>query len=208
VDAEGNGVEAMAQDLRGPLGDLLRAIPRDAGRMEDVADAGLLALLDELMDLAEREHGDARPHCTPISAHGLLGLVAAGLGGLGLRCGRRLILQPDADPAFNLDGPRLVRAMALVALLALGRQPAEAGRQAGTPLGSAELSVDAGAGQARLDLVIRPNAQALRRAEVEETEQRLRIALARRLVTLQGGRLDVWTLPDGGLRARLLLRSA
>jgi CheY-like chemotaxis protein len=208
VDADGNGVEAMAQDLRGPLGDLLRAIPRDAGHAEDGPDAGLLALLDELMDVAEMDQGESRPRCTPISAHGLLGLVAAGLSGLGLRCGRRLILQPDADPAFNLDGPRLVRAMALVAMLALGRQPPEAGRQAGQPRGSAELSVDAGAGQARLDLVIRPNAQTLRRAETDETEQRLRIALARRLVTLQGGRLDVWTLPDSGLRARLLLRSA
>ncbi|MGK7868222.1 response regulator [Falsiroseomonas sp. E2-1-a20] len=211
VDAAGNGVEAVAQDLRGPLGDLLRAIPRTNGGGVPTQAAGLLALLDELMDLAELEDGTAQPQRTPISAHGLLGLVSSGLGGLGLRCGRRLILQPDADPAFNLDGPRLVRAMALLAALTLGQQPVPAkasGSQPALPAGAAELSVDAGAGQARLDLVIRPSAQTLRRPEVAETEQRLRIAIARRLVALQGGRLDVWTLPDRGLRARLLLRSA
>jgi CheY-like chemotaxis protein len=216
VDAAGNGVEAMAQDLRGPLGDLLRAIPRPARGAVPAPAAGLMALLDELMDLADLEDGTAQPQRAPISAHGLLGLVAAGLGGLGLRCGQRLILQPDADPAFNLDGPRLVRAMALLAVLALGQPPVPAqaagrpaaGSHPAPPTGAAELSVDAGAGQARLDLVIRPSAPTLRRPEVEATEQRLKIAIARRLVALQGGRLDVWPLPDRGLRARLLLRSA
>ncbi|MGG5885740.1 response regulator [Falsiroseomonas sp. HC035] len=211
VDAEGNGVEAVAQDLRGPLGDLMRAVPRKDACGVPAPAVGLLALLDELMDLAELEDGLAQPQHTPISAHGLLGLVSSGLGGLGLRCGRRLILQPDADPAFNLDGPRLVRAMVLLAALTLGQQPVPAqasGAQPALPAGAAELSVDAGVGQARLDLVIRPSAPTLRRPEVAETEQRLRIAIARRLVALQGGRMDVWTLPDRGLRARLLLRSA
>jgi CheY-like chemotaxis protein len=209
VDAGGNGVSAMAQDLRGPLGDLLLAVPH--GECDTTQPSGLLDLLDELMDVADLEDGTARPQCLPISAHGLLGLVAEGLVGLGLRCGRRLILQPDADPAFSLDAPRLVRAMALLAGLALGPRPPQA-RVAGRPVppatGLAELSVDAGAGQARLDLVIRPAAPALRQKELDETAQRLRIALARRLIAVQGGLLDVWTLPDRGLRARLLLRSA
>jgi hypothetical protein len=33
------------------------------------------------------------------------------------------------------------------------------------------------------------------------------LALARRLVGLLGGRLDAWSLPEGGLRARLLIRA-
>ncbi|OYW10525.1 MAG: hypothetical protein B7Z53_00815 [Rhodospirillales bacterium 12-71-4] len=133
----------------------------------------------------------------PISAHGLLAAVATPLGQIGLRCGRRIILQPDADPAFMLDANRLVRAMHLLAGLAMGSQPAAA---------LADLAIDAGGGQARLDLVIRPAEPGLPQIDETETSQRLPIAIARRLAALQGGRLDAWPLPEGGLRARLLLR--
>ncbi|MDP3414343.1 response regulator [Falsiroseomonas sp.] len=204
LDAAGNGLETIAQDLRGPLGDLLRAAPRvDASAGEP---RRLLALLDDLMDIAALEAGTAVPQPAPISAHGLLGAVAVRLSALGLRCGRRIILQPDADPAFQLDTTRLVRAMALLAWVAVGARPAA---------GAAELSIDAGAGQARLDLVIRPadpgqpaTASATPPAPQSPAECRLPIAIARRLVALQGGRLDVWTLPEGCLRARLLIRSS
>lgn len=225
LDAAGNGIETIAHDLRGPLGDLLRAAPRvDAIAAEP---RRLLALLDDLMDIAALEAGTARPEPAPISAHGLLGAVAVRLSTLGLRCGRRIILQPDADPAFRLDTTRLVRAMALLGWVAVGARPAAGTAEpriaAGTAelpvaAGAAELSIDAGAGQARLDLVIRP-AEAGQPAGASEVgtgttpvarspaESRLPIAIARRLVALQGGRLDVWTLPEGGLRARLLIRS-
>jgi hypothetical protein len=69
--------------------------------------------------------------------------------------------------------------------------------------GLAELSLDAGHGQARLDLVIRPDAPMGEQAP----ERRMPLALARRLVGLLGGRLDAWSLPEGGLRARLLIRA-
>lgn len=202
LDAAGNGIETIAHDMRGPLGDLLRAAPQ----MDAVAGEPrrLLALLDDLMDIAALEAGTALPQRAPISAHGLLGAVAARLSALGLRCERRITLQPDADPAFHLDTTRLVRAMTLLAWLAVGSRPAA---------GIAELSIDAGAGQARLDLVIRPADPALPATDAgllpapeSQAERRLPIAIARRLVALQGGRLDAWTLPDGGLRARMLIR--
>lgn len=195
LDAAGNGIEAIAQDLRGPLGDLLRAAPRlEAATGEP---RRLLGLLEDLMDIAALEGQAARPQLAPISAHGLLGAVAARLSALGLRCGRRIILQPDADPAFLIDTPRMVRAMALLAGLALP------GRLA---TGMADLSIDAGAGLARMDLMIRPDAPD---ADPDSAgEARMPIAIARRLVTLQGGRLDAWMLPEGSLRARLLIRSS
>lgn len=204
LDAAGNGLETIVRDLRGPLGDLLRAAPR----IEAVAGEPrrLLALLDDLMDIAALEAGTATPQPAPISAHGLLGAVAVRLSALGLRCGRRIILQPDADPAFQLDTTRLVRAMALLAWVTVGARPSA---------GAADLSIDAGAGQARLDLVIRPAdpgqpATDAGRMPIPQSpaECRLPVAIARRLVALQGGRLDVWTLPEGGLRARLLIRSS
>ena len=36
----------------------------------------------------------------------------------------------------------------------------------------------------------------------------LTCTIARRLAALSGGRLDAWLLPDGGLRARLILGGA
>jgi CheY-like chemotaxis protein len=200
LDAAGNGIEAIARDLRGPLGDLLR----DAPRAKEAAGEprGLLALLDDLMDVTALEAGSRRPDRAPISAHGLLDAVALRLSAMGLRCGRRIILQPDADPAFLLDSPRLVRAMALLAGLAIGPRAIPA---------VAELSIDAGAGQARLDLLIRAAGTDLPAwpdaAAQSAAEHRLPIAIARRLATLQGGRLDAWPLPEGGLRARLLIRA-
>ncbi|MBU8545890.1 MULTISPECIES: response regulator [Roseomonadaceae] len=195
LDAAGNGIEAIARDLRGPLGDLLR----DAPRAKEAAGAprGLLALLDDLMDIAALEAGSRRQHPAPISAHGLLDAVALRLSAMGLRCGRRIILQPDADPAFLLDSPRLVRAMALLAGLAIGPK---------STMAMADLSIDAGAGQARLDLLIRPAETDLPAWPKTPAESRLPIAIARHLVTLQGGRLDAWPLPEGGLRARMLIR--
>ncbi|MGX9965354.1 response regulator [Roseomonas sp. F4] len=193
LDAAGHGIEAIARDLHGPLGDLLRAVPKaEAG---SGAPSRLLDLLDELMDIAALEVGALQPQRAPISVHGLLDAVALRLSALGLRCGRRIILQPDADPAFLLDSTRLVRAMALLAGLALGPKP-------GT--GLAELSIDAGAGQARLDLMIRPQSPP---PEAEDASLRhMTMAIARHLVALQGGRLDTWPLPEGALRARLLIR--
>ncbi|NKE45777.1 response regulator [Roseomonas frigidaquae] len=222
LDAAGNGIEAIARDLRGPLGDLLRAAPQMAEAAGEPR--RLLALLDDLMDIAALEAGLAAPQRAPISAHGLVGAVAVRLSALGLRCGRRIILQPDADPAFDLDTARLVRAMALLAWLAVGSRASAEAAEA-SPTGTAELSIDAGAGQARLDLVIRPAVPGLRSsgpnapspgtadsglppAQPSQAEHRLPIAIARRLVALQGGRLDAWMLPEGGLRARMLIRSS
>jgi len=197
IDADGNGFEAVAADLHGPLGDLLRAAPEAHPNMP----ARLLGLLDDLLDAAAAEASRAPSGRAPISAQGMLGAVAERLTDMGLRCGRRLTLQPEADTAFRLDTPRLLRAVALLAGLAIGGPRPRPG--------TAELSIDAGIGQARLDLVIRPAELGGPPPEpLPEAERRLPLAIAHRLVALQGGRLDAWMLPEGGLRARLLLRGA
>lgn len=186
LDGLEQGFSPTLRDMRTPLAALL-------GSATDPATRRLIALMDDLADVEALEEGTATMERMPVSAHALMGAVAGRLASLGARCARRIILQPDADPAFDFDTARLVRAVGLLAGAALD----------GTP-GLAELSLDAGAGQARLDLVIRPD----RPVATAVPERRLPIAVARRLVGLLGGRLDAWTLPDGGLRARLLIRGA
>jgi CheY-like chemotaxis protein len=190
-------LEAAARDLRGPLVALL-----EAGPVEPAARAEarrLILLIDELLDAMALEAGRLRPALMPVSAHGLLGAVCARLAALDIPCGRRIILQPDADPAWLLDTPRLVRAISLLAERAL----AGCGGVA-----RGELSVDAGAGGARLELTIRPEMP--REAEAEEPmpEALLPLSVARRMLAFQGGRLDTWALPGGGLRLRLVIRGS
>jgi CheY-like chemotaxis protein len=180
VDAAGHGLQAILRDLHGPLGDLLRASPR-----VPPGSPGLLPLLDELLDVAALEAGAARPSLAPVPAAALAEVVSARLAAAGLRCSRRITLQPDADPAPRLDAARLARALALLA-------PAGAG--------SADLSVEAGAGLARLEIVVKPDLPA-------PAASRLGLAIARRLACLLGGVLDVWPQP-GGMRARLVVRGA
>jgi FixJ family two-component response regulator len=183
----GTALERTARNLRAPLADLLGA---DARR--------LLSLIDALLDVAALEEGRARPDRAPVSARGLLGAIAAGLGALGIPCGRRITAQPDADPAFALDTPRLVRAVVLLAERTLHGRPGEA---------RAELSVDAGAGPARIDLALRP---AWPGPDTDEPapEALLPLSVARRTIEAQGGHLDAWTPPGGGLRIRILLHRA
>jgi CheY-like chemotaxis protein len=187
--------EAAVRQMRAPLDALLA--DTEAAVAADAPPRRVISLLDDLADAEALEHGTAAPDRAPISAHALVGAVAGRLAALGARCARRIILQPDADPAFELDTARLVRAVALLGHRALEGRP-----------GLAELSLDAGAGQARLDLVIRPDARVAPARGEPRPEQALPIAVARRLVAMLGGRLDAWTLPEGGLRARLLIRGA
>lgn len=171
-----------------------RATPRPPvdSRMDDRLADGLA---EDLADARALEDGREAPRRDPVSAHALMGAVAAQLRSLGATCSRRITLQPDADPAFYIDSARLLRVIDLLGRRALGSQP-----------GTATLSLDAGAGQARLDLLLRPDT-----AEPAEPEPRpergLPVAVARRLVAALGGRLDAWTIATGGLRARLLLHA-
>jgi CheY-like chemotaxis protein len=187
---------AQRMDQDGALSPALREVGGSLhalfGDATDPAGRGLAALIDDLTDVAALEDGSAAIDAGPVSAHALAGAVAGQLAALGARCARRITLQPDADPAFEIDTPRLLRAIALLGSTALDGAP-----------GLAELSLDAGHGQARLDLVIRPDAPIGEQAP----ERRMPLALARRLVGLLGGRLDAWSLPEGGLRARLLIRA-
>jgi hypothetical protein len=159
----------------------------------------LILLIDELLEALALEAGRLRPTLAPISAHGLLGVISARLAALGIACGRRIILQPDADPAWLLDTPRLLRAVSLLA----ERAVAECG---GAAWG--EVSVDAGAGGARLDLVIRPGLPRPAAEEEPTPEALLPLSVARRMLGVQGGTLDSWALPGGGLRLRLGLGGA
>ncbi len=167
-----------------------RAVPRlaDEGREQECLAEGLA---DELADARALEDGLALTQSAPVSAHALMGQVAARLRALGARCSRRITLQPDADPAFEIDNARLLRAIDLLGRRAFGGHP-----------GGAELSLDAGAGQARLDLLLRPEGA----VEAEPRPERdLTLTVARRLVAALGGRLDAWSMPTGGLRVRILL---
>jgi CheY-like chemotaxis protein len=193
-DMGAQGLARIARGLRAPLAALLA----EEATTDRAATHRALALMDELLEAAAIEDGTLMAQAMPVSAHGLAGAVAGRLGALGIGCGRRIILQPDADPAFRVDMPRMARAIGLLAgaaLRAIEAAPA-----------TAELSLDAGAGEARLELVIRP---AVPRADAETgAGVTLPIAIARRLVAAQGGRMDAWLLPDGVLRARLFLPGA
>jgi CheY-like chemotaxis protein len=196
LGAAGSSLEETARDLRGPLAALLQAGPvAEDARAET---SRLLGLVDDLLEVAALEDGRLRPDIAPISAHGLASAIAARLGTLGIRCGRRIILQPDADPAFLLDTPRLVRAVAMLAARAL--RSCRGGARA-------ELSVDAGGHAARIDLTIRSE-QAVDAAAEPAPEQLLPVSIARRMIGLQGGQLDAWPLPEGGIRARLIIHGA
>jgi CheY-like chemotaxis protein len=166
--------------------------PEDGGG----ADRLVQGLVDDLADARALEEGEAVPQRDPVSAHALMGAVAAQLRSQGASCSRRITLQPDADPAFEIDCARLLRVIALLGHRAFGDAP-----------GTAELSLDAGAGQARLDLLLRPG---LPEPVAPEplAERGLPIAVARRIVAALGGRLDAWPIPTGGLRARLVIQDA
>ncbi|MBU8539854.1 response regulator [Falsiroseomonas tokyonensis] len=192
LDPAGNGIEGIARDLHGPLGDLLRAAPRPP--VKAGAPRRLLHLLDELMDLVALQAGVAQPRRAPVSPQRLLDRVAEALAALGLACDRPAVLQAEPERAFLLDDERLARAMALLGGTTLG----------GAAGGRAELALEAAGGQARLDLLIASGAT--QPGEEAEAARRLALAIARRLAALQGGRLDAWRMPKGGLRARLLIR--
>jgi CheY-like chemotaxis protein len=196
ADTGGQGLARIARSLRAPLSALLAedAASRDAGEARRA-----MALMDELLEAVALEEGTLPTQPAPVSAHGLASGLIGRLGALGVACGRRIILQPDADPAFRVDMARLARAVGLLAAAAL-----RAGG-AGRPVG--ELSLDAGAGEARLELTIRLAEPPALPAEARP-EATLPIAIARRLVAAQGGRLEAWLLPEGVLRARLHLPAA
>lgn len=171
-----------------------RAQPRPG--LDEGSDGRLVEkLADRLADARALEDGLALPRPSPVYAHALMSQVATQLRSQGAHCSRRITLQPDADPAFEIDAARLLQAIDLLARRAFGGQA-----------GTAELSLDAGAGQARLDLLLRPE-----KAEPVEPEPQpergLPVAVARRLVAALGGRLDAWTIPTGGLRARLVIQA-
>jgi CheY-like chemotaxis protein len=169
-----------------------RADSRGDGQGDDQFADGLA---DDLADARALEDGLDRPRRDPVSAHALMGAVAAQLRARGATCSRRITLQPDADLAFYIDSARLLRVIDLLGRRAFGSQP-----------GTAVLSLDAGAGQARLDLLLRPDAPEPVEPE-PRPERGLPVAVARRLVAALGGQLDAWTIPTGGLRARLLLHA-
>ena len=76
---------------------------------------------------------------------------------------------------------------------------------------TADLSLDADGRQARSDQCIRataPGGTPAQQAGAQQAGTDLSITLARRLVAAVGGRLDAWSLADGGLRARLTLSNA
>ncbi len=155
----------------------------------------MLALMEDLSDLAALEQGLVRAKLTPVSPHGLVGAIAARLTVMGARCPRRITLHPDADPVFDLDTGRLVRAVALVAGAVL------AGRT-----GLAEVALDASASQVRLDLDIRPDTADAPDGAPPSVEAAT--ALATRLVAALGGRLEAHPTPGGGLHAQLVLRAS
>jgi CheY-like chemotaxis protein len=172
-----------------------QALDRAASRRDAAGPAGTT---DVLAEVAAMEAGELRPRLAPVSAHGLLGAIAGAVARLGLGCARRLTLQPDAAPAFVLDAPRLARALALPA----ARAAEDLGGAA-----RAELSVDAEAGGARVELAIL-SLQAAPAPAAPTPDPALPLSVARRMAALQGGRLTAWPVAGGGLRLRLQLGRA
>jgi CheY-like chemotaxis protein len=150
------------------------------------------AMAGDQADARAIEDGEAAPRPAAISAHALAGAVAERLRALGAPCSRRITLQPDGAPLLSIDMDRLLRATDLLARGALRGAP-----------GAAELSLDAGSGSTRLDLLLRPGTP-----EPEpRPEPGLPVTIARGLVAALGAQLDAWTIPAGGLRARLLIQA-
>jgi hypothetical protein len=150
-----------------------------------------------MLEVAAMEAGLLRPRLAAVSAQALLGAIAARMAQLGLGCDRRLTLQPEASPAFVLDAPRLVRALALPAARAAAELHGAA---------RAELAMDAEAGGARVELAILP-LRDLPPAGDPPPDAMLPLAVARRIAALQGADIQAWPIPGGGLRLRLLLRT-
>jgi CheY-like chemotaxis protein len=181
----------IAAQAEGPLAALCDA--RDA----DARAVRLSALLRQVVELAALEQGRLPGDVTRASAHAIIGAVAARLAAAGIPCRQRIILQPEATPAFQVNLQRLGRAFGLLVERALGDAPGAA---------SADLALDAEASQGRIELTIRT--PPMPAAPDSPPHALLPITLARRLVALDGGRLDAWLLPEGGLRARMILGAA
>jgi CheY-like chemotaxis protein len=194
IDAE--TLATLSCQLRDPLAALI-APSSLASPAQRAGARRLLSLLDELWNLADLEDGRIRARIAPFSAHAILGGLTRTLDAFDLPHRQRLTLQPEATPAFRLDLPHLCRAVELLARHALGDLSGRA---------IADLSLEADGGEARIELCIRPAAPGAAAAPQAGTD--LSITLARRLVTAVGGRLDAWSLADGGLRARLTLGNA
>jgi CheY-like chemotaxis protein len=190
---DGESLATLARQIRQPLQALLGRAPAELTEEREIR--RVIALVDEVVDLATLERAQRARDLEPVSAQALAAAIAAKLQDLGIRCGRRIILQPDATPAYQLHLARLTRAFAVLAT--------RAQRDEAAPL-RADLAIDAGAGTARLELTLRPEGLSARPAE-PAVDSLLSCTIARRLAALSGGRLDAWLLPDGGLRARLIL---
>ena len=190
-DAE--ALVTVARELRAPLAAVVGAgSPREAG-----AEAQLLAVVDGLLDAASVESGTLLPALAAIAPAALVTAVATALAGIGLRCGRRIILQPGAPVVVTVDTPRLTAAVEMLAILGLRHCQGPA---------RVEVALDADAEGIRLDLGVLPKFSLTMEAEDEcRPATELPVVVARRLIALQGGRLDAWTLPAGGFRARLRL---
>lgn len=182
----------ITEQAQGPLADLI------GGRQATEA-ARLINLMQHVADLAALEQGRRTAEVSRASAHAVVGAIAGQLAAAGIVCGQRIILQPDATPAFLVDLSRLARAFGLLAERALRDADGAA---------TADLALDAEATQARIELTIRYAPAAPERSADPGPDTLLPITLARRLVALDGGRLDAWLLPEGGLRARLALGAA
>ncbi len=191
----GRALDATARALRGPLLALLATGPADPAARAEAR--RLVALIDELLEVTALEAGMLRARPAPVSVHRLLGTIASRLSTFGIGCGRRITLQPDAVQGFFHDAPRLARALSLLA----ARAASDCGGAA-----RAELSIDVGAGGARLVLVVSPAAPL--REEEPAPEALLTLSVARRMVAVLGGCLDARVQPGGGLRACLVLGGA
>lgn len=185
---------AVARELRNPLAAVV--VAGSAG--EVAAELHLLAVVDGLLDAASVECGTLLPVMLPTSPQALVGAVAARLAEQGMRCGRRVILQPGAPGLVTADTPRLVAALSMLATLGL--------RSCHGPART-EIAIDCDATETRLDLSILPKfSLGIDTEDCSHPATELPVAVARRLAALQGATLDAWTLPSGGFRARLRLR--
>lgn len=193
---DGENLAILARQIRQPLFTLLGRTPTETGAEREIR--RVIGLLDEVIGLATLERGRVPRGLQPVSAQALAAAVATRLQDQGISCGRRIILQPDATPAFPLHLARLTRAFGLLA---------ERVQRAGAGGIRAELSIDAGAGGARAELTLRPEGPPSRSDE-PATDSLLSMTIAHRLVAQSGGRLDAWLLPEGGMRARLILGDA
>jgi signal transduction histidine kinase len=204
-----NFARLIQEQIHGELGS-----PVYAEYAQSIHESGmhLLALIEDLLDLARAEAGRLTLTERPVNLRAMVASVGRLLEPDAVAAGLRLMVDAPADlPAVEADGTRLRQV--LFNLLANAIKFCRRGdlvrvSAARTPDGRLRISVaDTGPGIAREELgrVMRPFERAAEQAGREIPGVGLGLPLASHLVSLHGGELTIESTPGVGTTATFLL---